>query len=247
MVEKFSGKLIKLDRTKVVKIDANDKFDNFFLILGLIYNDFKSLIFYVALLKEHFGDKIDEKKPEVNVNFGEYSGMKTHLNKLMISTIYEFLMFLKNKSKVIESSEFKILSDKLFYKDKDWLQQIIDIANRNIESKTNFKKDSLSEMLYKIKNGGSFHHHSCDNNLRLGYINHFYTRYKQDAGTEFAYYSEGNCMKDVRYFYCDAAFQGFTYTCGEYKDNIEKLKELGQKMNNVLSALMKLYIKDKEV
>ncbi len=32
MVEDFSGKLVKLDRTKVVKKDHSDNFDNFFLI-----------------------------------------------------------------------------------------------------------------------------------------------------------------------------------------------------------------------
>lgn len=238
--KEFIGELRHLEPQKIIRINDNNLFDNFFLILGLIYNDFKSLNFYSILLNDQF---IGKNTGEINCDSGEYHGMKNHLNKLMMSTIYEFLEFLKNQSKVINSSNFKIILSKLSSTENKLWQQMLDIATKeNLTERGN----NFVEILEEIRNNGSFHYYSSGQKLRNGFIDHFYNRRSQHKSNELAYYSKGDCMKDVRYFYCDAAFQGFSYTCGKnkisYEEYTKALLEITEKMNVVIMTLMKRYI-----
>ena len=168
--KEFSGELRKLDSQKIIKDNDNNKIDNFFLILGLIYNDLKDLTFYSILLNEYFKE---EDLKNISTENGEYHGMRNHLNRSITSTIYEFFVFLEKQSRITDFGEFKTLFEKLTSGDKKIWQQMFDIAyKKNLTQKGN----DFITILEGIRNNGSFHYYSSGGKLRNGYLDHFYNR-----------------------------------------------------------------------
>lgn len=244
MDKKFTGELRKIDPQKIIKIRDNNNFDNFFVILGLIFNDFKSLFFYSQQINEYF-DGIN--KNEVNIYSGEYHGMEIHLNKLITSTIYEFIKFIENQSGVIKTAEFKILFNKLNATHKKSWEIIFDIANRNNLTQ---KGIDFVTILKDVRNNGSFHYYSSGQKLRNGYIDFFYNKDNQHEGNKYAYYSKGSCMGETRYFFCDAAMQGFhSKYVGDkikHRDYYKILIDIANETNSAITSLMKQYIASRQ-
>lgn len=188
--------LRSLDPKKIIKEKENDKFDNFFLSLGVVYNDLKSLFYYYLMIEENF-QKIDKGK--ISAEFGEYAGMKNHLNKLIASTIYEFFILLENNNSLIKSHRFKLIYEKLTKEKKYW--DILVSLSKNEKTKD---KDPFIMTMLQIRNN-SYHYDS--KRFRRGFVQHFFKNDKILAN-EKAYYSIGEAMRDSRFYYCDAAAEG---------------------------------------
>src|SRR3990167_7890934 len=93
-------------------IDENNKNDiqSFFLILGLIFNDLKGLIFFQKFVED------DYRKPEINevsVHAGEYNGLMAQADKLLIATVGEFFKFIEENVSVLNSLSFLLLTKRL--------------------------------------------------------------------------------------------------------------------------------------
>lgn len=238
------GELRKIDPKKIIKLGDNNKVDNFFLILGLVFNDLKSLIFYSELVKDEFKD-ID--KNSVTCENGEYGGINSHLSRLVSSTIFEFFKTLQNQTKVISSSSFQIIFNKLNKKEKMLWQEMLDLANKKNISQ---KGVEFIDILENIRNNGSFHYYNSGEQLRKGFIDHFYTRHDQHKSNELAYFFKGNNILKNRYFYCDAAIQGFNYVRIKdkmsYEDYLKQIIEIGVRINIIIAALIKVYLASKK-
>lgn len=240
----FSGELRKIEPEKIIKLSDNNNFDKFFLILGLIFNDLKSSMHYSLLLEDQFKN-ID--KNNLDCDFGEYHGMKDHLNRLITSIIHEFFVFLEKQSRVISSYQFEIELKKLTSTKKQIWKQLLEIANK--ENLTSKGLDFL-DTLKCIRNNGSFHYYSSGDSLRNGFIDHFYYRKDEHSANKIAYYSRGDIMHDTRYFYCDAAVGGFRRVSMNNKFNTyehhEALVDIAGRINIAIEALMKIYLSSRK-
>src|SRR3990167_7328114 len=92
-------------------IDENNKNDiqSFFLILGLIFNDLKGLIFFQKFIEDNY------RKPEINevsAHAGEYGGLIAHADRLLIATVGEFFKFIEENISVLNSVPFLLLLKK---------------------------------------------------------------------------------------------------------------------------------------
>jgi len=240
MKANFNGEFKELTPNKIIKKDGNNKVDNFFLVLGLVYNDFKSINLYLMLLEDYFSE---EKLDEASCNTGEYHGMRNHLSRLLLSTIYEFFKFLENNEEVLQQGEFIVLQQKMSSTDKKIWNEIIDIAcNKNLtEEGSKFKG-----VLRDLRNKGSYHYDGISKKMRRGYLDHFFNNQVKTDFNSKAYYSKGSTMEDTRYFYCDAAIQ--TFHAKHISDRIDmegynrSLVEIIKKMNFTISRLLKAYL-----
>ncbi len=238
--EGFSGHIRKFDPKKIIKPERKNDFDTFFLILGLAYNDLKSLLFYLIQYKKYFKDK---NITDISCDAGESGGMKNHLERLITSTVYEIFILIKKQSRVIESSEFNGLLSRLNADSKKIWDQLIDVANKKNLTQTGAV---FIRILEDIRNNGSFHYYNSGGQLRNGFANHFFSRQDEGEANKSAFYSRGDRMVDTRYFYCDAAIAGFhkNYIAG--KTNPEEYHKAFQKtiesINIGIMNLMKGYL-----
>jgi len=98
----------------------------------------------------------------------------------------------------------------------------------------------------EIRNNLAFHYKQAGKVLKKGFIDFFYNDEKNDSN-EFAYYSIGETMSDIRFFYCDAAVQRSIIDevtskmdSGEYTN---KLRETVENINFTIMSLIKIYLK----
>jgi hypothetical protein len=96
--KEFKGKLEKISPNLLIDENDRDQFHNFFLILGMIFNDLKGLIFLQHTVVEDYRKPADD---ETSVHLGEYAGLITQANKFLIATIAEFYIFIKKTKKFL--------------------------------------------------------------------------------------------------------------------------------------------------
>ena len=199
-MQNFSNEELKhVDPVRLMKKEKADNIADFFLVLGVFYNDLKSFMYYSALLDETF-KKVNKEK--ISAETGEYFGMKIHLEKLTISTIHEFFAFIKKSKNILETQEFKSVYVRLpRYLKKQW-DILVKISINNKAQETS----KFSKLFLLIRNNLGFHYDQAPKILREGFIEHFFLK-QRDQVNEKAYYSIGEAMIDTRFFYADAAVQ----------------------------------------
>jgi len=242
MKSKFLGELKYIDPSRLMKEQEEDKFANFFLVLGHIFNDLKGLLLFERLITEHY------EKPEaeeVSVHSGEVGGIFMQIQKMIASTIHEFFKFLKEHKETISGREFKVLLDRMPTYARERWEEIEEVAFDRIPAASVF-----TNTLVRIRNNIGFHYYQSGQNLRNGFINKFFTRDKSNKNrNEFAYYSMGENMRDTRFFYCDAAAEEFFFiTAGvdEVSDKSNYRAQLGaivEDMNLAIRTLIREYLR----
>jgi hypothetical protein len=211
-------------------IDENNKKDiqSFFLILGLIFNDLKGLVFFQKLIEDNY------RKPgenEVSVHAGEYNGLIAQADKLLIATVGEFFKFIEENMSVVNSFAFLLLLKKL---------------DSNIKNKWNdlLNLDHGSTILSKIarvRSNVAFHYDNSMEELRRGFIDSFFKEKKDLAHHVRAYYSLGDDMENTRIYYSDAATQDYVNSLIGIKDRA-KIKESTEDMNHTIQGLLRVYL-----
>src|SRR5574343_423836 len=105
MEEEFEGDLKKIDPRRIIDPKkSNNDIDNFFLVLGLVFNDLKGIVLFERMLLEKF------RKPEfveVSIQCGEYNGFSLQISKVFGGIINEFFKFLSKNKKILLKGEFQ--------------------------------------------------------------------------------------------------------------------------------------------
>ena len=235
----FLGELKHIKSERLIDSKKKDEIEDFFLTLGIFYNDLKSFTFYLVQMKNQFSH-IDLNK--ISVETGEYYGMECQLQRLIAGTLHEFFDFLDEKKGILKTEEFHLLYKKLNIDLKSKWDAIVEIA---INRKASKELGSFSNVLVCIRNNLAFHYKQSGKCLKEGFINFFFNDPKGDSN-EKAYYSIGDKMRDTRFFYCDAAAKRYMKTLiNKSMDMNEYMKEFLEVIENVnftIMALMKEYI-----
>ncbi|MFC1622697.1 hypothetical protein ACFL1Y_01765 [Patescibacteria group bacterium] len=200
-MKKFKGEKEEIDPKKLIRdFDSqNEKMENFFLGLGVFYNDLKSLLTFEEIVKEMYEAP---KKDEVSAHSGSYYGLMVYIQKMVAGTIYEFFNLIEKHNKIIEkNTEFNEIKNKLNKDEINLWEQIVDVAN-----KKNEKASDLLRSLCIIRNKFGFHYDTYDECLRPGYVSRFFGEMKHPSNQK-AYYSFGKTMTETRFFFSDASVE----------------------------------------
>lgn len=237
----FPGILKKIAPRRLIKEGRNDGVENFFLVLGLIYNDLKNLHFHIIQTKNFFDNS---NKTEVTINSGEEGGIIRHLERLVVSTVAEFFEFLYKNREVLETKEFQLLLQELNQQQRDYWGTLVEISKRSSGSIE--EADDFVRILISIRGSFTFHYYNAGNALRKGFIDFFYKQEKKEVNKQ-ACFSFGASMSETRFFYCDAAAMTAyfnqierVYTPDDFTDRI---LEIIKKMTFTMSILTNTYIK----
>jgi len=233
-MKKFNCELENIDPKYLINKTKNDDLDNFFLILGVIFNDLKGLILYSDLIKNNY----EEPTPnEISAHLGEYNGIRIQIFKLSVSLIDEFLIVLKNNKDVIGDLKFKLIEKGL---NKDLQNKWSDILSIVFDKTKN--KNSYLSKIAEIRSNVTYHYDGSRTQLRKFFINRFYDQPK-DLSNEKAFYSIGNTIETTRFFYCDAIIHEYINNNLKIEslDYIEKTNKIIRDMSGVIALLLKNY------
>ncbi|TSC70332.1 MAG: hypothetical protein CEO12_435 [Parcubacteria group bacterium Gr01-1014_46] len=226
----FPGELDYISPIKLIDKENQDDFSSFFLILAMVFNDLKSLIFVQKFVEDNY------RKPEIDeisVQMGEWGGIMTHTNKLIVSTVNEFLIFLEKNKDITSSLRFSFLLKNLTKNEKANWTKIID---------PNKDESSVISKIARIRSNVSFHYDHSKEELRRGFIRSFFGESKGILQHKKAYFSLGRDMRTTRFFYADAAVEDYARSLLSEKD-IKVVRSTIDTMNLTIQSLLSAYIK----
>lgn len=178
---------------------------NLILSFSLIYNDFKDLLYGFDLL--------EKRKPKICFSkySGQYLGIRFHFKRLIESLFFELAQLIKEEKKTICSEGFqKILRFINKENKKNW-DIIFKFADNQFEN-------NFLTILGRVRNNISFHYLK-PKALKIGYKKHFD---KKTRSREVACVSRGEALISTRFYFADAAINGWYE---EYIPNPEKFEK----------------------
>jgi hypothetical protein len=244
---KFDGELRNIAPARIIdEKNGGERIDEFFLTLGIAYNDLKSLHFYLVQMKNFFEEKgiqkqIEEKHPTCEL--GEYSGMKNHMERLITSTMHETFLLINKYNDVFNLEEVKIMLINLSNENRNIWKDLISIANyKNLTDKGN----KFRHILERVRQNGGFHYHGIGKLMKNGFKDHFFIRKNNSESNSAAFWAKGDSMEQSRYFFSDASIQGFYFNLIKSnmseEDYAEAILTTMREMNVAIMVLMKEYI-----
>ena len=195
-----------------------DKIEDFFITLGLFFNDLKGLILFENLLVDNFEKPSEE---EATSHAGNYGGVLAQIHRLFASAIHEFFEFLNKNKEILLMDEFKEILNKLPKEDKSLWEGLFAAATGDLSKLTDFLK-----ALLRIRNNLGFHYYDSGKNLRRGYKS-FFSRERTNKN-QFAYYSIGETVEATRFFFSDAAADEATQLVAGKEEKSEVNESLKQ-------------------
>jgi len=225
--------LQKFDRDLFLSSGESRKVNGFILSLALIYNDLKGMLWVLSILNQ------GKQEPYVvNEYCGQLVGMDRQMLRYLIGVLNELLILInKNKSLVNHSNIVSVVrSWNRSYRDK-W-GQIIDCAN-DVGSGGKNKKP-IVKLLDAVRNNSSFHYHRVDNQM-VGY-DCWHKAGKK--GSDFLYASFGNRLRESRFYFADAASEGYvSRQLEKHGLKIDDVKSMTSDVVEVLHNLVQSYLK----
>lgn len=210
---------------KVFQADAKDAQEvcNFVLMLALINNDFKDLLWSYSQL-----DKCRKDAPlPLTAYNGQYSGIRGHLTRLTHSLFFELAKLVQENTHILDHPLFLETIRKIHKQNKDNWDQLVGYA-------TGSKGQALQElrdMSCLIRNNIAFHYYQ-PKFLAGGYQEFFDQNNKPE--NQNAFISRGNSLQSTRFYFADAAVEG----CFERYIGKEKAGRLRPALNKLSEALV---------
>lgn len=248
MTQRFVGELEWIDPNFLVTKDEDEKVEAFFLGLGAVFNDMKGLILFEKMLVENYDAPATD---EVSSHAGDYGGVMVQIQKLMVSTIHEFFIFLKKSSPVYTTSEFKGVLSRMAKRDRQFWEALVAAAHGKLSSVSD-----LLETIVKVRSNIAYHYDHSGKILRSAYVSRFLGKI-ENARAERAYYSIGESIATTRFYFSDAAVEEALFIAAgkergeKYEGNeaLKKHKELVRDtidvMSTTIAILMKCYIQSR--
>lgn len=239
-MEEFEGELKSIPPSKLIKKDKSNDFDNFFLVLGLIYNDLKDLILFTNLIQKNYRQPRPDVVEPASVHLGQLGGVNNHLNRLAVGFMSEFIIFLRQNKKVINNINFMLLIKNLPPEARKNWNHILGV----LEDKDS---DDFLSKIAKIRSNVAFHYDQSLKEIRSGFIKKFYDSPPNEYNKK-AFYSLGDNIETTRFYYCDGAVDEY------YRENVKfteensyhkEVKNLIEKTNISIRHMMEAYLKTK--
>lgn len=198
---------------------------NLVLALALIYNDCKDGIFSNMILTElkptgHF---------EVSRHWGAYNGVKLHYIRLHVALIHELLELIESNERTIEHPFFISVIQQLSKKDRECWEALTSAA---LHKKT---QNPLNKFLLMIRNKVSFHYDPKE--LYKGFRYHFF---RSDCAPEPAFISRGINMQGSRFYFADAAADGYLQSLARQEDPNDFMNSLADLTTALNRAIMQI-------
>jgi hypothetical protein len=165
--------------------------DVFVITLGLVYNDLKDLFWWHARLK-----KGAPTKAEITPYVGQFNGMDFHIMRLIGGVYQELMVLLREKKSLLEEKRLKEIIEKLCSADRRTLRQVISDST----------DDGYFGMMQNLRSNLTYHYKN-PKAIMKGYAEWF-----ENPQSEFekkAYYSFGPDTQESRFYFCEAAAQGY--------------------------------------
>lgn len=241
----FPGSLSSISPNLLLGEKEND-LDDFFLVLSVIFNDLKGLLFFGMSLEENYRTAPGD---ELSVHSGEVGGLQAQQYRLLAGLIREFLAFLKENIAIIKSPAFHLILLKANRTNKELWNDLTQIAFDD-EVKT---KSTFVHSLMLIRNNAGFHYDQSRKELRKSFKG-FFNKTTKNPHNARAYYSLGQNMRETRFYYADAAVKEYiSMKAGEvtddknqeamsFEDHFIRLQQMVSDMNHTIGALLQHYL-----
>jgi hypothetical protein len=203
---------------------------NFVLALALIYNDCKNGIFSNMLLTE----SKPAGKSQLSKSWGAFNGIKIHYFRLHFALIHELLNLIEDNAAIIKHPFFVSVTKLLSPPVRHSWQALVDASLQKSTSST------LNKFLLRIRNKVSFHYDPKE--LYRGYRWHFF---RNTDPAEAAFVSRGASMRDSRFYFADAAADGYLQSLVENKnlDNLtNRLAEITADLNQTIMQIVDRFV-----
>ena len=248
---KFVGNLSKTAPNKLLKTDNGEEFGDFFFTLALIFNDLKGLMMMEELFRKNYDNPAQN---EISNHTGNYHGISIQIERLYAGLVHEFLKFLsQDESKTILSSiPFQLIVKKIPTDSANHWKTIEALA-----MKSDYDHSSeFAQTLLLVRNNVSYHYHQSGPVLRQG-LRHFFNETEKSASNEYAYYSLGQNMSETRFYYIDAAVQGYMTrqlkntnldvgldVLGNFSQYQIKIRKTMECMNDAIFHILRLHLRN---
>ncbi len=203
---------------------------NFVLALAPIYNDCKDGIFSNLILAE----SKPSGKFKLSPPWGAYNGIKVHYLRLNIALIQELLNLIADNQRTIKHPFFNSVVKQLSKQDRDSWDAL---ANASLQKQTS---SPLNKFLLMIRNKVSSHYDPKE--LYRGYRYHFF---RSGASSESPFISRGTSMQSSRFYFADAAADGYLQSQA-VKENpnelMSRLADLTADLNRAIMQVVNLFI-----
>ncbi len=196
--KKFQGELKWIKPEYLISEDEYNKYECFFIGLGVVFNDLKGILLFEKLLNDTY------PKPnisETTVHMGNYAGVMTQIQKIVAGVISEFFIYLKKNSDVYNNFNFKEVLQKLPKREQDFWKNLVLAAHGKFSS-----VNDLLKTMVQIRNNLVFHYDHSGRILRNSFRSYFFGK-DQNNRNKYAYFSIGNNIELTRFYFSDAAIQ----------------------------------------
>lgn len=244
-MKEFEGKYEGIVPSKIIDKNKQTELDNFFLMLGVIFNDLKGLLFFSDLLKNTYRplSKEESTGQTTSVHLGESAGLNLQVSRLIIGLVNEFFSFLRENETVLRHPRFKLFEKQLNGEMKQMWFEILTIA---------FGKDiSSQDFLFKIarvRGNIVFHYSKSRKEIPMSFLKRFNEEEKTLTNRK-AYYSIGGRMENTRFYYCDAAVEEYLrehLMISHQQSYFGNIVAIVGSMNKAIAGLMSEYLSYKK-
>ncbi len=243
---RFIGSIKSLDPNRLVG-NREEGYENFFLTLGLIFNDLKDISLFGKLLNERYQPSAPMV---VGAHEAEFNGVNVHLNRLLSGVLRECLILIRDSDRIFKTELFKLVLEEL---PDDVLlvwNEIVSIASgEDIPDELL----ELRSVLKEVRHGVTYHYDA--KKIREGFIQRF-VRTDSTSTNENALYSLGDQVEDTRFYFADAAAEDYVFNQSlgtsetdlevrvtEFREHSKVVRHLLTNVNLVIYRLMKVYVK----
>jgi hypothetical protein len=209
--------------------------DTFIIALALCFNDLKGLLWY--------HDRLDAGRDPSEVGATPYNGQRSAMmlqaQRLLSGILFELLGLIKKAGiddRLLDDPEFvAALASIPSYARRDW-KELVGVA------RTWDTKDPYWKYLLRVRNDGAFHYSANPRILAEGYHRHFFESPPNERNIS-AFMSLGDSMEETRFYFADAAAEGFEVglrktTGGSFEQTIAHVK----RANRALRSLIEAYV-----
>jgi hypothetical protein len=196
---------------------------SFVLALALIYNDCKDALYtHVAI-----AEQTPAGPPQKSRAWGGLAGSQLHAFRVVAGLLHELFKLIQENEQILEHDFFAALVRRLPRPSRRAWTTLVEVARGATPT------DELGKRLLLIRHKVFFHYD-------LKAIFRGYSRYFLDAGRvdSRAYVSRGGSMRATRFFFADAAAEGYIHHVSGTAALAEVAEDLAEIVDSINNGLM---------
>lgn len=205
----------------------NKELAKLMLTFSLIFNDFKDHIWVFVLLEPYTELNAPNKKTG---KLGQIRGMRAHYMRMMIATLREFLIVIRENENIIDCQDFRVVINNLTRETEKKWQKIVELAEQEKS------EDKFNNTLIDIRNNGTYHY--CQMKSLFQGLKY----YIQKEGVD-GFVSFGENLEKTRFYFSDASVQFYHKKKTDNYDAFEKrlegyIKDINQTLRFIIESYL---------